>query len=189
MSKLFLFAAPSGAGKTTIVRHLLEEFDELAFSVSATTRPKRPHEEDGKDYYFLTEGRFRALIEEDAFVEWEEVYQGLLYGTLRSEVNRLWKAGKHILFDIDVKGALNIKRKFPKETVAVFIKPPSIAALYDRLNKRKTENEASLKKRMDRAAEEMSYEPDFDLVLVNDDLKSALQEAERIILSSLQKED
>jgi len=185
MSKLFLFAAPSGAGKTTIVRHLLDEFEELAFSVSATTRPQRPHEEDGKDYYFLTESRFRALIAEDAFVEWEEVYEGLLYGTLRSEVTRLWAAGKHILFDIDVKGALNIKRKFPEEAVAVFIRPPSIAALYDRLNKRNTESDASLKKRMGRATEEMGYEPEFDLVLVNDDLETALREAEQIILSHI----
>jgi len=181
MSMLFLFAAPSGAGKTTIVRHLLNTFDELAFSISATTRSRRPYEKEGEDYYFLTEERFKALIEQEAFVEWEEVYEGLLYGTLHSEVERLWKAGKHILFDIDVKGALNIKRSFPKEALAIFIKPPSVEVLYERLNRRKTESKDSLRKRIGRAAEEMSYEPQFDLVLVNDDLEVALREAEQII--------
>lgn len=185
MSKLFLFAAPSGAGKTTIVRHLLSNFDQLSFSVSATTRSRRPHEQDGRDYYFLTEKRFRELIDEEAFVEWEEVYEGLLYGTLKSEVTRLWEEGKHILFDIDVKGAINIKKQFPEEAVAVFIRPPSIDALYQRLKLRNTEDETSLQKRMGRAAEEMSFENQFDLVLVNDVLENALAEAEKIITDNI----
>jgi guanylate kinase len=183
MSKLLLFAAPSGAGKTTIVRHLLERFDELAFSVSATTRQKRPHEQDGKDYYFLSSLRFSELIAQDAFVEWEEVYEGLFYGTLHTEVNRLWQEGKHILFDIDVKGALNIKRQYPAEALSVFVKPPSMEALFKRLKKRDTETEESLRKRIARASDEMQFEPQFDTVLVNDDLELAFQQAEEIVTS------
>lgn len=181
MSKLFLFAAPSGAGKTTIVQHLLSRYEQLSFSTSATTRPKRPHETDGKDYYFISPAEFRALVKEDGFVEWEEVYAGLFYGTLKREVDRLWGAGKHIVFDIDVKGAINIKKAYPEEAIAVFVKPPSLQALQKRLAARGTEDEANLKKRLDRAAEEMSYENRFDIVLVNDHLPDALRAAEQII--------
>lgn len=181
MSKLLLFAAPSGAGKTTIVHHLLEKYDELSFSVSATTRKRRPHEAEGEDYYFLPGERFQQLIREDGFVEWEEVYPGLFYGTLRSELKRLWALGKHIVFDIDVKGALSIKKAHPNETLAVFVKPPSLEALEHRLRMRGTEDEANLKKRLDRAAAELEYQPHFDRVLVNDDLQKALTEAEAII--------
>jgi guanylate kinase len=181
MSKLLLFAAPSGAGKTTIVHHLLEKYGELTFSVSATTRARRAHELDGKDYYFLTAERFQKLIKSDGFVEWEEVYQGLFYGTLRSELQRLWSQGKHIVFDIDVKGALNIKQAYQEEAIAIFVKPPSLDALEKRLRNRDTEDEASLQKRLGRAAEELAYEPQFDIVLVNDELSKALSEAEAII--------
>jgi len=188
MSKLLLFAAPSGAGKTTIVHHLLEKYDELAFSVSATTRERRPHEVDGEDYYFLSRERFQELIRQDGFVEWEEVYSGLFYGTLRSELQRLWSEGKHIVFDIDVKGALNIKKAYPNETLAIFVKPPSLEALSNRLRQRGTEDEANLKKRMDRAAAELAYESKFDRVLINDELDKALSDAEAIIENVLQND-
>ncbi|MCO6477890.1 MAG: guanylate kinase [Phaeodactylibacter sp.] len=181
MSKLLLFAAPSGAGKTTIVHHLLDTFSQLEFSISATTRPRRPHEKEGQDYYFISRERFEELIRRGAFVEWEEVYEGLFYGTLKSEVERLWKKGKHIIFDIDVKGAMNIKRAYPREALAVFVKPPSLEALEKRLKGRRTEDEATLKKRMARAAEEMGYENKFDVVLVNDVLDNALAKAEKIV--------
>jgi len=187
MSKLFLFAAPSGAGKTTIVRHLLEHYDQLSFSTSATTRPKRPHETDGKDYYFIAPQQFKELVATDGFVEWEEVYEGLFYGTLKSEVERLWTKGKHIVFDIDVKGAVNIKEAYPEEAIAVFVKPPSLEALRQRLVSRGTEDEANLRKRLDRAAEEMTYEDRFDIVLINDDLQQALKAAEKIIEDAIKE--
>ncbi|MCB9052618.1 MAG: guanylate kinase [Lewinellaceae bacterium] len=187
MSKLLLFAAPSGAGKTTIVHHLLDQFDELEFSISATTRPRRPHEKEGRDYYFISPARFQELIRQDAFVEWEEVYPGLFYGTLKSEVQRLWAEGKHIIFDIDVKGAMNIKQAYPKEALAVFVKPPSMDALEIRLRARRTEDENTLKKRLARAAEEMSYENKFDVVLVNDVLAEALAKAEKIVSDFIKK--
>lgn len=180
MSKLLLFAAPSGAGKTTIVKHLLQEYEELAFSISATTRPRRPHEVDGQDYYFISDAQFQEFISQDAFLEWEEVYPGSCYGTLRREVERLWALGKHIVFDIDVLGALNVKKQYP-EALAVFIKPPSLEALHTRLRARNTESEESLQKRLDKAAEEMAFENQFDLAIVNDELESALAQAERIV--------
>lgn len=180
MGKLLIFAAPSGAGKTTIVRHLLRRFDNLAFSISATTRPKRSYEVAGADYYFLSSEEFDRLVKENAFVEWEEVYEGLYYGTLRSEIQRLWADGKHIIFDIDVKGAMNIKKAFPDESLAVFVKPPSLEDLIERLRLRQTESEESFKKRVARMTEEMTYQNKFDVVLVNDVLEVALEEAERI---------
>jgi guanylate kinase len=180
MGKLLIFAAPSGAGKTTIVRHLLRRFDNLAFSISATTRPKRSYEVAGADYYFLSSEEFDRLVKENAFVEWEEVYEGLYYGTLRSEIQRLWADGKHIIFDIDVKGAMNIKKAFPDESLAVFVKPPSLEDLIERLRRRQTESEESFKKRVARMTEEMTYQNKFDVVLVNDVLEVALEEAERI---------
>ena len=181
MSKLLIFTAPSGAGKTTIVKHLLENNADLAFSISATTREKRPHEKDGKDYYFISPERFRQLIKQDAFVEWEEVYTDQFYGTLKSEVHRLWNLKKHIIFDIDVKGAVNIKNLYAEEALAVFIKPPSIEVLEERLKKRKTENIESLRKRINHATEELKYEVFFDVVLINSDLDVALEKAEKIV--------
>lgn len=186
MSKLVLFTAPSGAGKTTIVRHILSKYEEVAFSISATTRKKRPHEEDGKDYYFLSKHDFLERVKNEEFLEWQEVYEAQYYGTLRSEIERLWKKGKHIIFDIEVKGATNIKKAYPDQTLAIFINPPSAEILLDRLKKRKTESEASLKKRMDRAVNELTYVDKFDAVLVNDQLEVALAEAEKMVEDFLQ---
>lgn len=179
--KLIVFTAPSGAGKTTIVRHLLAKYKELAFSVSATTRAARSHELQGKDYYFLSLKEWNQKIKEGDFLEWEEVYTEQYYGTLKSEIERLWGLGKHVLFDIDVKGATNIKKVYGDKAVTIFVKPPSPEILFSRLRNRQTEDEASLKKRIARAAEELTYEKNFDVVLLNDDLNACLQSAEQII--------
>jgi len=187
MSKLLIFTAPSGAGKTTIVRHLLQRFDNLAFSVSATTRSKRPGEEEGLDYYFLSVDQFKEKIRRREFVEWEEVYENQFYGTLKSEVERLWQAGKHIIFDIDVKGALSIKRHFPREALTVYVQPPSREVLIRRLQQRQTEDENSLKRRIKRASQELMYADQFDVVLVNDELTTAQQEAEHIVRDFLDR--
>ncbi len=185
MSKLLILTAPSGAGKTTVVRHLLKTRNDLAFSISATTRAMRPHETEGKDYYFISPEKFRDLIAKDEFVEWEEVYTNQFYGTLKDEINRLWGMGKHIIFDIDVKGALNLKRIFPDNSLAIFVKPPSKEILFERLRQRKTETEESLKKRLARAEEELSYQNKFDHILVNDVLERALKEAEEVVAAFL----
>jgi guanylate kinase len=185
MGKLLIFAAPSGAGKTTIVRHLLGRFPQLAFSVSATTRSRRDHEQDGRDYYFMDVATFRQKMAEGAFVEWEEVYEGQYYGTLRAEIERLWSEGKHVLFDVDVKGALRLKAAYPDRALAVFVKPPSPETIRQRLIARGTETPETLAKRMARVAEELSYEPQFDEVLVNDDLAEALAEAEALVAETL----
>lgn len=185
--KMVIFTAPSGAGKTTIVRHLLDRYkNQLGFSTSATTRAKRDHEVDGKDYYFLSESEFRSRIKNGEFVEWEEVYTGQLYGTLKSEVDRIWQEGKHILFDIEVHGATNIKDMYCDDCLAVFIKPPSLLTLVERLKNRKSESQASLNKRIARMKKELSYESAFDRVLVNDLLSVACKEAEIIIENFLQ---
>jgi len=181
MSKLVAITAPSGAGKTTIVRHLLATYDELAFSVSATNRKKRAHEEDGKDYYFLNTRTFKKRIKDGDFLEWQEVYENQFYGTLKSEVERIWDAGKHIVFDIEVKGATNIKKMYGDQTLVIFIRPPSLEVLVDRLEKRKTESAESLKRRIARIKEELTYENKFDKVIVNDSLEVALKEAELMI--------
>lgn len=184
--KMVIFTAPSGAGKTTIVRHLLDRYPrQIGFSTSATTREKRDYEIDGKDYYFLSEEDFRQKISDGEFVEWEEVYNGQLYGTLKSEVDRLWAEGKHIIFDIEVKGATNIKGMYGDECLAVFIKPPSFNILVKRLKNRKTESASSLNKRIARMKKELSYESSFDKVLVNDLLEVACKEGEIIIESFL----
>ncbi|MGB3798567.1 MAG: guanylate kinase [Lewinella sp.] len=176
--KLLIFTAPSGAGKTTIVRHLLGKFGELAFSVSATTRPPRPGEEDGVDYYFLSQEEFARRVRSGDFVEHEEVYPGRFYGTLHSEVHRIWEAGRTVVFDIEVKGATTIKRQYPEDSLAVFVSPPTRDVLFQRLRDRSTEDEESLRVRIDRAGVELGYADSFDRVLVNDDLPTALAEAE-----------
>ena len=178
--KLIVFSAPSGSGKTTIVRHLLEVDNlNLEFSISATSREKRGEEEHGKDYYFLSAKEFKNKIKSDEFLEWEEVYRDNFYGTLKTEVERIWALGKNVIFDIDVSGGLRIKRKYPEETLAVFVKPPSIDALKIRLKKRKTESEDKINMRVAKASAELATAPLFDTIIVNDDLKKALLEAEK----------
>jgi guanylate kinase len=181
-NKLIVFSAPSGSGKTTIVRHLLgiEKFN-LEFSISATSRAKRGDEVHGKDYYFLSAEEFKSKIKNDEFLEWEEVYRDNFYGTLKTEVERIWAKGKHVIFDIDVSGGLRIKRKFPEQTLAVFVKPPSIDALKIRLKKRKTESEDKINMRVAKASAELATAPLFDVIVVNDELEKALQEAEGLI--------
>lgn len=187
MNKLIIVTAPSGAGKTTIVHHLLNTFDQLAFSVSATNREKRAHETHGVDYYFLSTAEFRKLITEGAFLEYEEVYDNQYYGTLKREIERLWSLGKCIIFDVDVKGARNIQNAYPNESLSVFVKPPSKEILMERLKNRKTETPESLRKRIARATEELTYEDKFDTVLVNDKLEVALREAKKIVESFIGK--
>ena len=183
LGKLIVITAPSGAGKTTIVRHLIKTFDFLGFSISATTREKRKHEVDGKDYHFISVEEFKKMRRRRKFLEWEEVYDNQFYGTLKSEVERIWKEGKHIIFDVDVKGAKDIKKAYPKETLAIFVKPPSVEELFARLRNRKTEDEASLKKRFARSKRELKYEKKFYEFLVNDDLEVALKEAEEMVIN------
>lgn len=179
--KCIIFSAPSGAGKTTIVHHLLKSVPDLAFSISATTRRPRGAEENEVDYYFLTEKMFKKKIETDQFVEWEEVYKGCYYGTLRSEVERIWNEGKHVVFDVDVVGGKNLKESLGDRALAVFIKAPSLEALKQRLRNRSTESNEDLQMRISKAEREMRYEKHFDKTLVNDDLKTALKEAEEMV--------
>ena len=184
--KLIIFSAPSGAGKTTLVRHLLQkEGLDLAFSISATSRPARGEEIDGKDYYFLSDEDFTKRVLQGDFIEWEEVYQGQFYGTLKTEIERLWAQDKHIIFDIDVQGALNIKATYPEQTLTIFVKVPSQEILFERLRSRKTESAEQIRKRMDKAQAEATYESHFDYVLVNDDLETALQEARQLVAGFL----
>jgi len=175
--KLLIFSAPSGAGKTSIVKGVLARVPGLEFSISACSRPKRPGERDGVDYYFLSPGAFRKKIEENAFLEWEEVYPGSYYGTLLSEVERIWQQGKHVVFDVDVAGGLTIKKQFPVRSLAIFIRPPSLEVLRERLINRGTETTESLQKRLGKAEEELSYASQFDHILVNDVLEKAIDEA------------
>ncbi len=186
--KVLIFTAPSGSGKTTIVRHLLDKFDFLGFSVSATTRDRRPHETEGKDYYFITREEFSRRIKDNEFIEWEEVYQDQYYGTLKSEVSRVWEQEKHIVFDIEVKGATNIKNLYGDQALAIFIKVPTLQELVRRLKARKTESEASLKRRIKRIKKELTFEKSFDTVLINDDLEKTLLEAEQMVLNFLEIE-
>jgi guanylate kinase len=180
--KLIVFSAPSGSGKTTIVRHLLKQKAlNLAFSISATSRAPRGEEQDAKDYYFLSASDFKQNIKEDNFLEWEEVYRDNFYGTLKSEVERLWALGKNVIFDIDVSGGLRIKKKFPEETISIFIKPPSIDELKIRLKKRKTETADKINMRVAKASAELATAPLFDVIIENDHLEKALDEAETLV--------
>lgn len=180
--KLFVFSAPSGSGKTTIVRHLLkQEKLGLEFSISATSREPRGKEKDGVDYYFITKDEFIQKVKREEFVEWEEVYHDLFYGTLKTEVERIWASGKHVIFDIDVVGGLRIKKKFPEETLAVFVKPPDINELIRRLKQRGTESEDKIKMRVAKASVEMALAPQFDTIIKNYDLEIALKEAEKLV--------
>ncbi|WP_434037342.1 guanylate kinase [Formosa sp. 4Alg 33] len=187
--KLIVFSAPSGSGKTTIVRHLLGLEDlNLEFSISATSREKRGTEEHAKDYYFLSLEDFKSNIKNDNFLEWEEVYRDNFYGTLKSEVERIWAQGKHVIFDIDVSGGLRIKRKFPEETLSIFVKPPSIDELKIRLKKRKTETEDKINMRVAKASAELATAPLFDVIIENDTLEHALTEAEKIVSDFIRKD-
>lgn len=180
--KLIVFSAPSGSGKTTIVRHLLKQKAlNLAFSISATSRAPRGEEQNAKDYYFLSASDFKQNIKEDNFLEWEEVYRDNFYGTLKSEVERLWALGKNVIFDIDVSGGLRIKKKFPEETISIFIKPPSIDELKIRLKKRKTETADKINMRVAKASAELATAPLFDVIIENDHLEKALDEAETLV--------
>jgi len=184
--KLIVFSAPSGSGKTTIVRHLLGiETLNLAFSISATSRAKRGDEVDEKDYYFMSSSEFKQKIKDEEFLEWEEVYRDNFYGTLKSEVERLWAEGKHVIFDIDVSGGLRIKRKFPEQTLAVFVKPPSIDELKIRLKKRQTESIDKINMRVAKASAELATAPLFDTIIENRELDVALVEAETVVSNFL----
>ncbi|HLN54209.1 MAG TPA: guanylate kinase [Lentimicrobium sp.] len=175
-TRLIIVSAPSGSGKTTIVKHLLSVFPSLAFSVSATSRKIRNGETDGKDYFFISEDEFRKRIDRGDLLEWQEVYSGSLYGTLRSEIDKLLAAGKNVIFDVDVVGGLNIKKEFGERALAVFVCPPSIEALEQRLNCRNTDSPETIKKRVEKAVHEMTYIDKFDFVLMNKDLQEAKKE-------------
>lgn len=186
--KLIVFSAPSGSGKTTIVRHLLAQQElNLAFSVSCTTRAPRGAEKHGEDYYFIDWKTFKQHIKNEDFVEWEEVYTNHFYGTLQAEVQRLWHQGKHVIFDIDVAGGLRIKRKFPNETLAVFVKPPSVDELKKRLKQRSTESDAKIDMRIAKAHVELATAPQFDIIIKNYDLNIALQEAYKLVKDFVQQ--
>ena len=180
--KAFIFSAPSGSGKTTIVKHLLENNSNLEFSISACTRDKRGRtEQDGQDYYFLSPEEFKSKIDEDGFIEWEEVYPGNFYGTLKSEIDRIWQSGKSVIFDVDVKGGLSLKKYFGDKAMAVFVKIPSIDVLTERLSSRGSESEDSLSQRLYKAKFEMEFEDQFDVTVLNNELESALTDAERVV--------
>lgn len=187
--KLVIFSAPSGAGKTTIVHRLLAQIPTLEFSVSATSRAPRGDENHGVDYYFFSPEEFRKRINEDEFVEWEEVYPGQMYGTLLSEVDRIWRKGHHVIFDVDVKGGLNLKKKFGSEALAIFVRPPSMDALEERLRFRATEPEEKISIRLAKASSELSYESRFDSVVVNDELERAVNEAYKKVNDFLNAEN
>ena len=180
-NKVMVFSAPSGAGKTTIVTHLLKTFNKLEFSVSATSRSPRGQEVDGKDYYFLSVKEFKKRIKNGEFVEYEEVYPGSFYGTLKSEVERIWAKGNVIMFDVDVKGGVSIKKIFGEKAFTVFIMPPSLEVMEKRLRARGTDSEEAIKTRVAKAAEEMTYAAKFDAVLVNDVLEESFEKAERLV--------
>ncbi len=180
--KLIVFSAPSGSGKTTIVKHLLNQADlNLEFSISAASRDPRGEEVNGKDYYFISTEEFKKHIKNEDFLEWEEVYRDNFYGTLKSEIERIWAKGKNVIFDIDVAGGLRIKSKFPEETLAVFVKPPSIDELKIRLKKRSTESEDKINMRIAKASVELATAPQFDVVIKNYDLEVALEEAYHLV--------
>ena len=179
--KLIIFSAPSGAGKTTIVKSLLQSIPGLEFSISAASRGKRASEVDGKDYYFMTADEFRKKVANDEFLEWEEVYKDHFYGTLKSELERIWDKGSHVIFDVDVVGGLNIKRHYPDQALSIFVMPPSIEELEKRLRKRSTESEENLRNRVDKALHELTFAPQFDITLINDNLNFACSEADKLV--------
>ena len=181
MNKVLIFSAPSGSGKSTIVNHILGGHTGIEFSVSATSRPPRGEEKDGVEYFFYSADIFRLLVRDDKFVEFEEVYPDRFYGTLKAEVNRIWARGNVIIFDVDVKGGVNLKKYFGDQALSVFIQAPSVEVLRQRLVGRGTDSAEDIEKRVAKAAEEMTYAPQFDKVLINDDLATALAEADAMV--------
>jgi guanylate kinase len=179
--KLIIVSAPSGSGKSTLVNHLMKNIEHLAFSISATSRQPRGKEQDGKEYYFLTKEAFEDKINNNEFVEWEEVYAGRYYGTLKSEVNRIRESGNSVIFDVDVVGGVNIKKLYGKEALSIFIKPPSIEELEKRLKKRGTDNQDEINKRIEKAAYELEFENKFDQTIINDDLTKAKNELVNLV--------
>ena len=179
--KLIIFSAPSGAGKTTIVHHLLKKFPELSFSISATTRELRGTEKHENDYYFISKEEFLHKVAHQEFVEFEEVYNGTFYGTLRSEIERIWNEGKHVIFDIDVEGGIRLKRKYEEDVLAIFVQPPSLEVLKERLSGRGTDSPEKLQERFVKAEKELLYANKFDVILKNYDLATACAEAEQLV--------
>lgn len=184
-SKLIIFSAPSGSGKTTIVTEILKQFPQLEFSISATSRMPRGVEQDGKEYYFLSQQEFEQKVKCDAFIEWEEVYKGTCYGTLRSEIERIWSSGNVIIFDVDVKGGLKLKEIFKEEALSIFIMPPSIPVLKERLIKRGTDEIEVIEKRIAKAEYEISLSNQFDKIIINDNLDVAITDVHRVITQSI----
>jgi guanylate kinase len=185
--KLLIFSGPSGSGKTTLVHQLLRTIPDLKFSISVTSRKKRKNEQEGSDYYFVSSDDFRKKIANGEFIEWEEVYEDLYYGTLRAEVESLLMLGKHVIFDVDVEGGLNIKKQFGEKALAVFIKAPSLEILEERLRLRSTEDELSFRKRIEKAKKEISYTDKFDVVLINENLDESCENAIKLVKNFLEK--
>lgn len=180
--KAIIFSAPSGSGKTTIVRSLLRSCSYLAFSISATTRPRRANREiDGKDYYFLSVDEFKGKINKDEFIEWEEVYNGNYYGTLKAEIDRLWSLGKHVIFDVDVKGGIQLKKHFKEKALAIFVKVKDLSVLEQRLRHRNTESDESIIKRLAKSEYELSFEEEFDETVISDELTLTLETSKKIV--------
>ena len=186
--KLIIFSAPSGAGKTTIVHHLLKTFpDKIAFSISATTRQARGNEQHEKDYYFVTKDEFLHKVAKHEFAEFEEVYSGTFYGTLKSEIQKIWDEGKTVIFDLDVEGGLRLKKKYDADALAIFVDPPSLEVLIERLNKRGTDSAEKIKERINKAEKELSYASKFDVILENNKLDDACSKAEEMVLNFMNK--
>ncbi len=185
--KVIILTAPSGAGKTSISKYLLQQFPQFAFSISATTRAPRGAEQDGVEYHFISKSTFEGYIHQDAFLEYEMVYEGLYYGTLKSEIDRIWNQGKIPLLDIDVKGAIKVQKQLGEKCLSIFIQPPSMEALKERLQKRQTETPESMQMRLDKAAYEISFSHEFNAIIKNDDLETACAETEKIISAFILK--
>ena len=186
--KLIIFSAPSGAGKTTIVHHLLKTFpDKISFSISATTRQARGNEQHEKDYYFVTKDEFLHKVAKHEFAEFEEVYSGTFYGTLKSEIQTIWDEGKTVIFDLDVEGGLRLKKKYDADALAIFVDPPSLEVLIERLNKRGTDSAEKIKERINKAEKELSYASKFDVILENNKLDDACSKAEEMVLNFMNK--
>lgn len=185
--KLIIYSAPSGSGKTTLVHDILQVFPQIQFSVSACSRPRRENEVHGKDYYFLTPDEFQHKVREGEFAEWEEVYPGSFYGTLHSEIEKIWSLGHHVIFDVDVEGGLKLKQKFPDRALSIFVKVPDFATLESRLRSRNTESEETLFRRLQKAVREMDYADKFDAIVFNHDLQEAISQSRQLVTEFLNR--